>query len=60
MTKAKEIKKVVHRDSDEGKFVTKKYADAHPKTTEREVRSRPASKERQEIISAYPAENATL
>lgn len=29
--------KVVHRRSDTGKFTTEKYADKHPKTTEREV-----------------------
>lgn len=28
--------KVVHRDSDKGQFVTKRFADNHPKTTERE------------------------
>ena len=28
--------KVVHRDSGTGEFVTKKYADTHKKTTERE------------------------
>ncbi len=30
-------KHVVHRDSGTGQFVTEKYADKHPKTTEREV-----------------------
>ena len=29
-------KKVVYRDSGTGQFVPKKYADKHPKTTERE------------------------
>jgi len=28
--------KVVHRDAGDGQFVTKKYADSHPRTTERE------------------------
>lgn len=31
-----EKKKTVHRDSESGQFTTKKYADNHPKTTERE------------------------
>ncbi|SDA16531.1 hypothetical protein SAMN05216315_10812 [Nitrosospira sp. Nsp18] len=29
-------KKTVHRSSENGEFVTKKYADSHPKTTEKE------------------------
>ena len=29
--------KIVHRRSDTGRFTTEKYADKHPKTTEREV-----------------------
>ena len=33
---AKTPTKVVHRDSGTGEFVTKKYADTHKKTTERE------------------------
>ena len=28
--------KIVHRDSESGEFTTKKYADKHPNTTERE------------------------
>lgn len=30
-------KRVVHRDAGDGKFVTKRYADNHPKTTVRET-----------------------
>lgn len=33
---AKEPKKTVHRNSDDGRFVTKRYAERNPKTTERE------------------------
>lgn len=29
-------KKTVHRDSGTGQFVTKRYAESHPKTTETE------------------------
>lgn len=29
-------KKTVHRDSVSGEFVTKKYAENHPRTTEKE------------------------
>jgi hypothetical protein len=29
-------RKTVYRGSDDGKFVTKKYAETHPKTTEKE------------------------
>ncbi|MDP3874570.1 MAG: hypothetical protein Q8Q80_18065 [Methyloversatilis sp.] len=29
-------KKTVHRSSESGQFVTKKYAENHPRTTERE------------------------
>jgi len=36
MSKSNETRKTVHRDSGTGQFVTKKYADQHPKTTERE------------------------
>jgi hypothetical protein len=36
MSKSNEPKKTVHRDSGNGQFVTKKFADSHPKTTERE------------------------
>lgn len=36
-------KKTVFRDSTDGKFVTERYADKHPRTTERErVPSAPA------------------
>ena len=39
---AKEQKKTVYRDSEDGQFTTKKYAEKHPKTTEKErVRVRP-------------------
>lgn len=31
-----EQKKTVRRDSEDGQFVTKEYADRHPKTTETE------------------------
>lgn len=31
-----EPKKTVYRDSEDGQFVTKRYAEAHPRTTERE------------------------
>lgn len=41
---AKETKKTVYRDSEDGQFTTKKYADKHPKTTEKEsVRVKPPS-----------------
>lgn len=36
--------KIVHRRSDTGKFTTERYADKHPKTTEREVIRPPAAK----------------
>ena len=36
MSKEKEPKKTVYRDSEVGQFVTKKYAEDHPKTTEKE------------------------
>lgn len=40
-------KKTVRRDSEDGQFTTKKYADAHPKTTETErVRVNPPSKKK--------------
>lgn len=29
-------RKTVYRDSDKGRFVTEKYAEKHPKTTEKE------------------------
>lgn len=35
-------KKTVYRDSEDGQFVKKDYADKHPKTTEKErVRTEP-------------------
>jgi len=34
-------KKVVHRDSGSGQFTTKRYAETHKPTTEREVIHRP-------------------
>ena len=40
-------RKTVHRDSNDGKFVTERYADAHPKTTEKErVRIDPPSRKK--------------
>jgi hypothetical protein len=36
MPKEKEQKKTVYRDSEDGQFVTKRYAEQHPKTTEKE------------------------
>ncbi len=36
MPKSDEPKKVVYRDSKDGQFVEKKYAERHPDTTERE------------------------
>ncbi len=43
----KEKKKTVYRDSEDGKFTTKKYSDKHPKTTEKErVRVKPPSKKK--------------
>ena len=36
MSKFKEPRKTVYRNSDDGRFVTKRYAEGHPKTTERE------------------------
>ncbi len=38
MSKEKQNTKVIHRDAESGEFVTKKYAEKHPKTTVREVR----------------------
>lgn len=35
---------VTHRDSKSGEFVTKKYADRHPNTTERERIKHPERK----------------
>ena len=35
MSKSKKEKKVIYRSSEDGQFVTKKYAEAHPKTTAR-------------------------
>lgn len=41
----KEPKKTVYRDSEDGQFVKKDYADKHPKTTEKErVRVAPPKK----------------
>lgn len=31
-------KKIIHRNSEDGRFVTEDYAKKHPKTTERERR----------------------
>lgn len=43
----KGTRKTVHRSSEHGRFVTKKYADRHPKTTERErVRIDPPAKKK--------------
>ena len=36
MTKHKEEKKTVYRDSEDGQFVKQEYAEKHPKTTEKE------------------------
>ena len=36
MSREKEPKKTVYRDSEDGQFVKKDYADNHPKTTEKE------------------------
>lgn len=36
MSKNSEPKKTVHRSSESGQFVTKQYAERHPKSTERE------------------------
>jgi len=36
MTKSTEPKKTVYRDSKDGQFVKKEYADNHPDTTEKE------------------------
>lgn len=33
---SKEPKKTVYRDSEDGQFITKKYAETHPNTTEKE------------------------
>ena len=39
---AKEKKKTVYRDSEDGQFTTRKYAEKNPKTTEKErVRVKP-------------------
>ncbi len=37
-------KRVVHRDAGDGKFVTERYADNHPKTTVRETVPQPKKK----------------
>ena len=36
MSPLKGPRKTVYRDSEDGQFVTKEYADKHPKTTEKE------------------------
>ncbi len=36
ITMTSSAKKTVHRSSESGQFVTKKYAENHPRTTERE------------------------
>lgn len=36
------IRNVVHRSAVDGKFVTKQFADKHPRETEREVVRAPA------------------
>lgn len=42
MTKKENETKVVHyRDSETGQFVTKEYADKHPKTTEKQHLPKP-------------------
>jgi hypothetical protein len=43
-SKSRDPKKTVRRDSEDGQFVTKDYADKHPRTTETErVRTKPPS-----------------
>lgn len=37
-------KRVVYRDAGDGKFVTERFADKHPKTTERETVPPPKKK----------------
>lgn len=38
-------KQTIHRSSETGRIVTKKYADSHPKTTEKErVNTTPSKK----------------
>jgi len=42
MSKTNEPRKIVHRDSTDGQFVTERYAETHPDTTETErVRIKP-------------------
>jgi hypothetical protein len=36
MSTSKAPRKIVYRDSSSGQFVTERYADRHPKTTERQ------------------------
>lgn len=36
MSKNKNEKKTIYRSAESGQFVTRKYAEAHPKTTEKE------------------------
>ncbi len=39
---AREKKKTVYRDSEDGQFTTKRYGETHPRTTEKErVRIKP-------------------
>lgn len=39
---ANDQKRTVHRSSESGQFVTKRYAETHPRTTERERVRTPA------------------
>lgn len=42
MSSKDEKKKTIYRDSEDGQFVKKEYAEKHPKTTEKErVRIKP-------------------
>ena len=36
MAKSTEPKRTVYRNSEDGRFVTKRYAEKHPRTTETE------------------------
>lgn len=36
MTKEKEPKKTIYRDSETGRIVKREYAESHPRTTEKE------------------------
>lgn len=44
MSKTQGPRRTVYRDSGDGQFVTKKYAESHPKTTEKERVSTPENK----------------